>query len=62
MIYRTNAKLLSKLESLELVKKAAIEFLKALDSDAGYPMRRQEALRCAIDSSNEEMKSYDDDY
>ena len=44
MIYRTNAKLLSKLESLELVKKAAIEFLKALDSDAGYPMRRQESL------------------
>jgi hypothetical protein len=46
--YRTSALTLDRLERLETVYEAAKAFLTALDTDPGFPLRRQEALRTAI--------------
>lgn len=46
--YRTHATVLERLEKLEVVKKAAEEFLQALHTDPGYPLRKEEALSVAI--------------
>jgi len=48
MIYRTDAKALERVEKLEAVRAAADEFLYALDTDPGFPFKRQEALRTAL--------------
>lgn len=48
MIYRTDAKTVERQEKLETVYRAAQAFLDALDTDPGYPTRRQEDLRRAL--------------
>lgn len=48
MIYRTDARTVERLLALEKVRETAAAFLFALDTDPGFPMRRQEALRIAL--------------
>ena len=46
--FRTGGRVLDRIEKLEAVRETAEAFLYALDTDPGYPFRRQEALRAAL--------------
>lgn len=46
--FRTDARTTDRIEKLEAVREAAKAFLEALDTDPGFPMKRQEALRTAL--------------
>ncbi len=54
--YRTNDPTMARLHALELVRETAEAFLYALDTDPGYPMRRQEAMRAALESARSSGK------
>ncbi len=46
--YRTDARTVEYIRALELVRETAAVFLYVLDTDPGFPFRRQEALRAAL--------------